>query len=77
MSYRRVRIKMLVGIWKEKGKSLGKLLFKAKEEGMDAGSAAFVSLSHRRLKKSLCCGGVEGSIWQQQLSAEDMGANAS
>lgn len=51
MSYRQVRIKMLVGIWKEKGKSLGKLLFKAKEEGMDAGSAAFVSLSHRRLEE--------------------------
>lgn len=27
-------------------------------------------------KKSLC-GGEEGSIWQQQPSAEDMGANAS
>lgn len=35
MSDRRDRIKMLVGIWKEKGKSLGKLLFKVKEGGGD------------------------------------------
>lgn len=51
MSDRRVRIKMLVGIWKEKGKSLGKLLFKMTEEGMDAGCAAFVSFSHQRLEE--------------------------
>lgn len=50
MSDRRMGIKMLVGIWKEKGKSLRKLLFKMKE-GMEAGCAAFVSLRHRRLEE--------------------------